>query len=335
MPPRRSLALRHPSREVPPAVEKKFEGGSTCFISDRRLRRIFSGCVFLRDCFLIPCPFTIFRLVVLCECHIGLFAPKILRLGATNRQKRRGGEWRFSQTRQRPDAPRESGAREPTRPTRSDEIMESPHAWGHPSGSGGGPPGADKERHPIAGPGRCLFAVRVPPKDLDQDVARCARRRAPSSRSRPIFFAYITRTRPSALLPPARVDATLRRRLRRAFSRSVAGEPAKERRRVGDRHRPPFPSPAQGHRQVDPAERSSGYTVLENEVGAVTFLGDGAPDPDAAPARAQVLRRPDAVILLVSPTLAVARVGEAFTAAREANAEPKARASPSKPSSAS
>ena len=59
----------------------------------------------------------------------------------------------------------------------------------------------------------------------------------------------------------------------------------------------------------------------------MTFLGDGAPDPDAGPPHApQVLRRPDAVILLVSPTLAVARVGEAFTAAREANAEPKARA---------
>ena len=59
----------------------------------------------------------------------------------------------------------------------------------------------------------------------------------------------------------------------------------------------------------------------------MTFLGDGAPDPDAGPPHApQVLRRPDAVILLVSPTLAVARVGEAFTAAREAHAEPKARA---------
>ena len=250
MPPRRSLALRHPSREVPPAVEKKFEGGSTCFISDRRLRRIFSGCVFLRDCFLIPCPFTIFRLVVLCECHIGLFAPKILRLGATNRQKRRGGEWRFSQTRQRPDAPRESGAREPTRPTRSDEIMESPHAWGHPSGSGGGPPGADKERHPIAGPGRCLFAVCVPPKDLDQDVARCARRRARSPRSRPIFFAHITRTRPlRAPFPPARVDAPLRRRLRRVLfppAWLAKSPPNSTRPRVVTAAIPPFPPPRAG-----------------------------------------------------------------------------------------
>ena len=72
-------------------------------------------------------------------------------------------------------------------------------------------------------------------------------------------------------------------------------------------------------------------------MGAVTFLGDGAPDPDAGPPHApQVLRRPDAVILLVSPTLAVARVGEAFTAARARQTpSPKRAHSPLKPSSAS
>ena len=90
---------------------------------------------------------------------------------------------------------------------------------------------------------------------------------------------------------------------------------------------PPSPSPRRAIVRSTLQSAPPGYTVLENEVGAVTFLGDGAPDPDAGPPHApQVLRRPDAVILLVSPTLAVARVGEAFTAAREANAEPKARA---------
>ena len=97
---------------------------------------------------------------------------------------------------------------------------------------------------------------------------------------------------------------------------------------------PPSPLETQGHRQVEPAERSFPATLSSRtRVGAVAFLGEGAPDPDAGPPHApQVLRRPDAVILLVSPTLAVARVGEAIgDAAREANAEPKARTRPQSP----
>ena len=214
----------HPLVSFQAAAREDFQGSKRLCVPPRFFSHPLSTC-------------TICRLVDMCECHIGPFAPNSATFGNESSKARRG-HVRFAQTRRRPDAPLESGARQPTRLTRSDENMESPHACGEPSLSGGGPSGANKERHPIAGPGHCLFAVCIPPKDLDQDVARCARRRAPSSRSRPIFFAYITRTRPiRAPFLPARVDATLRRRLRRALfplTWLVRGWRArqKERRRV-------------------------------------------------------------------------------------------------------
>ena len=69
------------------------------------------------------------------------------------------------------------------------------------------------------------------------------------------------------------------------------------------------------------------YRIVELEWGAVAFLGDGVPSPDAGPAHApQVLERPDALVVLVSHTLTARDVGEAFTRACQAHAEPKARA---------
>jgi hypothetical protein len=69
------------------------------------------------------------------------------------------------------------------------------------------------------------------------------------------------------------------------------------------------------------------YRIVELEWGAVAFLGDGVPSPDAGPAHSpQVLERPDALVVLVSHTLSARDVGEAFTRACQAHAEPKARA---------
>ena len=69
------------------------------------------------------------------------------------------------------------------------------------------------------------------------------------------------------------------------------------------------------------------YRIVELEFGAVAFLGDGVPSPDAGPAHSpQVLERPDALVVLVSHTLTARDVGEAFTRACQAHAEPKARA---------
>ena len=173
----------------------------------------------------------------MCECHIGPFAPNSATFGNESSKARRG-HVRFAQTRRRPDAPLESGARPTDAADAFGREQESPHACGEPPRSGGGPSGANKERHPIAGPGHCLFAVCIPPKDLDQDEAARATTRALLAFPTDILRAYITRTRPiRAPFLPARVDATLRRRLRRALfplTRARAGWRArqKERRRV-------------------------------------------------------------------------------------------------------
>lgn len=69
------------------------------------------------------------------------------------------------------------------------------------------------------------------------------------------------------------------------------------------------------------------YCVLERECGAVAFLGDGTPVADQGPAHSpQILERPDAVVILVSPQLNAADVAEAFASVCEANSEPKQRA---------
>ena len=70
------------------------------------------------------------------------------------------------------------------------------------------------------------------------------------------------------------------------------------------------------------------YRIVELEWGAVAFLGDGVPSPDAGPAHApQVLERPDALVVLVSHTLTARDVGEAFTA--RARRTPSPRPGPS------
>ena len=175
---------------------------------------------------------TICRLVDMCECHIGPFAPNSATFGNESSKARRG-HVRFAQTRRRPDAPLESGARQPTRLTRSDENMESPHACGEPSLSGGGPSGANKERHPIAGPGHCLFAVCIRRKTSTKmwpgarDDARPPR--VPDRYSSPTSPAHA----PSALPSSPRASTRLCAAVSGAhFSRSrgwhVAGEPAKK-----------------------------------------------------------------------------------------------------------
>ena len=69
------------------------------------------------------------------------------------------------------------------------------------------------------------------------------------------------------------------------------------------------------------------YRIVDLEWGAVAFLGDGTPSPDAGLSHApQVLEREDALVVLVSHTLSAREVGEAFTDACRAHAEPKARA---------
>ena len=69
------------------------------------------------------------------------------------------------------------------------------------------------------------------------------------------------------------------------------------------------------------------YRIVDLEWGAVVFLGDGTPSPDAGLSHApQVLEREDALVVLVSHTLSAREVGEAFTDACRAHAEPKARA---------
>lgn len=69
------------------------------------------------------------------------------------------------------------------------------------------------------------------------------------------------------------------------------------------------------------------YRIVDLEWGAVAFLGDGTPSPDAGLSHApQVLEREDALVVLVSHTLSARAVGEAFTDACRAHAEPKARA---------
>lgn len=62
-------------------------------------------------------------------------------------------------------------------------------------------------------------------------------------------------------------------------------------------------------------------------MGAVAFLGDGTPVANSGPAHSpQVLERPDAVVILVSPQLDAADVAEAFVNVCEAHADPKSRA---------
>ena len=69
------------------------------------------------------------------------------------------------------------------------------------------------------------------------------------------------------------------------------------------------------------------YHVIEHEVGAVAFLGDGTPFANSGPAHApQVLERPEAVVVLVSPQLNAADVSDAFVNVCATHSDPKKRA---------
>ena len=69
------------------------------------------------------------------------------------------------------------------------------------------------------------------------------------------------------------------------------------------------------------------YRVVEHVCGAVAYLGEGTPSPDAKPAHApQVLKNDECLVVLVSPDLAAKAVVEAFKAACYAQEEPRARA---------
>lgn len=94
---------------------------------------------------------------------------------------------------------------------------------------------------------------------------------------------------------------------------------------------PPRPFPSPSHRTNIKAALASvpaQYHVIEHEVGAVAFLGEGTPLADAgAPVHSpQILARPECIVILVSPSLDAADVADAFVNVCEAHEDPKSRA---------
>ena len=204
------------------------------------------------------------------------------------------------------------------------------------AGAGGGAPVPDKHREAIAGPGKCLFAVSIRPKDLDAEEGRYARATPARSRTR----------RPSHSSAPARPPppARTRRFARTRAATRVPGRPAVfafprafDATRVRRAPPPPFPPhrvapfpparPLPSRRALVLASLASlppRYRVLETDRGAIAYLGGDRPDRGCfAP---QVLSRGDAAVALVSPTLPASRVADAFTAAIASSDDPKRRA---------
>ena len=141
------------------------------------------------------------------------------------------------------------------------------------------------------------------------------------------------RTRPRGTSVPSfrtRRRFTLARRTPRAHIPSPAFAPFYSPTRRATRlltFLNPASIPRRANVKANLASAPPQYRIVELEWGAVAFLGDGVPSPDAGPAHSpQVLERPDALVVLVSHTLSARDVGEAFTRACQAHAEPKARA---------
>ena len=101
---------------------------------------------------------------------------------------------------------------------RSSSAMKRAQARDARAGAGGGAPVPDKHREAIAGPGKCLFALSIRPKDLDAEEGRYARATPARSRTR----------RPSHSSAPARPSppARTRRFARTRAATRVPGRPA-------------------------------------------------------------------------------------------------------------
>lgn len=200
----------------------------------------------------------------------------------------------------------------------------------------------DKEPS-VCPPGRAIFAVVVPPTELEPEDKRYALPR----RAFPRGDATARRARVAPRLR-ARASRFPVRAARAAFKPATFGSPAfsfsfEARAAFPTRHRVAFPAPTPSSPRASPKKLFSKrrariasslqnmpprYRVVERACGAVAFLGEGAPSPGAGPAFApQVVANERCVLALVSRDVRASVVADAFRDACDAHAdEPRLRA---------